>query len=140
MKHIAFVVAFVALIIAAALPGKTVVNAAGAAAWDVKGAATYLDARQDWWRQWPSAARDHDTVCGSGHAAWPDALARPALYAALGEPGPAANELKIFADVTKRVRAWKEMEPWYPDQTRGLPKTAESRGTESVINAMVLAR
>ena len=32
------------------------------------------------------------------------------------------------------------MEPWYPDQMRGLPKTAESRGTESVINAIVLSR
>src|SRR5206468_6850173 len=37
------------------------------------------------------------------------------------------------------VKAWKDMEPWYPDQTRGLPKTSESRGTESVINAVVLA-
>src|SRR5262245_27405076 len=140
MKLIAIPFAILALIVAATLPGRTVVNAAGAAAWDVKGAATYLDARQDWWSKCPSAARDHDTVCVSCHSALPYALARPALHAALGESGPAAGELKILADVTKRVRAWKEMEPWYPDQTRGLPKTAESRGTESVINAMVLAR
>jgi squalene-hopene/tetraprenyl-beta-curcumene cyclase len=31
------------------------------------------------------------------------------------------------------------VEPFYPDQTRGLPKTSESRGTESVLNAVVLA-
>ncbi len=31
------------------------------------------------------------------------------------------------------------MEPFYPDQTRGLPKTSESRGTEAVLNALILA-
>src|SRR5262249_33068141 len=50
------------------------------------------------------------------------------------------DESRLLADVVKRVRAWKDMEPWYSDQTRGLPKTAESRGTESVINAIVLSR
>jgi squalene-hopene/tetraprenyl-beta-curcumene cyclase len=42
-------------------------------------------------------------------------------------------------DVIKRVRLWREVEPFYPDQTRGLPKTSESRGTEAVLNALVLA-
>src|SRR4029077_6341101 len=73
------------------------------------------------------------------HTALPYALARPALRAALGEHGRTINETKLIDDVVKRVRAWKDMEPWYPDQTRGLPKTAESRGVESVINAVVLA-
>jgi squalene-hopene/tetraprenyl-beta-curcumene cyclase len=34
---------------------------------------------------------------------------------------------------------WKEVEPFYPDATRGFPKTAESRGTESIFNALILA-
>jgi squalene-hopene/tetraprenyl-beta-curcumene cyclase len=34
---------------------------------------------------------------------------------------------------------WRDVEPFYPDQTVGLPKTSESRGTESVLNALVLA-
>jgi squalene-hopene/tetraprenyl-beta-curcumene cyclase len=34
---------------------------------------------------------------------------------------------------------WKEVEPFYPDETRGVPKTAESRGTESILNALILA-
>jgi squalene-hopene/tetraprenyl-beta-curcumene cyclase len=42
--------------------------------------------------------------------------------------------------VIKRVRLWKEVEPFYPDQTVGLPKTSESRGTESVLNALILSR
>ena len=37
------------------------------------------------------------------------------------------------------MRLWKEVEPYYPDQTRGLPKTSESRGTEAVFNALILA-
>jgi squalene-hopene/tetraprenyl-beta-curcumene cyclase len=41
--------------------------------------------------------------------------------------------------VVKRVRLWKEVEPFYPDQTRGLPKSSESRGTEAVMNALILA-
>jgi squalene-hopene/tetraprenyl-beta-curcumene cyclase len=108
--------------------------------WDAKAAAAYLEGRQSWWTSFPQAARDHGTVCVSCHTSLPYALVRPALRAALNEHGGSTNEVKLFEDVVKRVRAWRDMEPWYPDQTRGLPKTAESRGTESVINALVLAR
>ena len=45
----------------------------------------------------------------------------------------------MLAYVVKRVRMWKEVEPFYPDQTSGLPKTSESRGVESVMNALILA-
>ena len=45
----------------------------------------------------------------------------------------------MLGHVVKRVRMWREVEPFYPDQTRGLPKSSESRGTESVLNALVLA-
>jgi squalene-hopene/tetraprenyl-beta-curcumene cyclase len=34
---------------------------------------------------------------------------------------------------------WKEVEPFYSDELRGAPKTAESRGTESILNAVILA-
>jgi squalene-hopene/tetraprenyl-beta-curcumene cyclase len=46
----------------------------------------------------------------------------------------------MFDNVLTRVRLWKEIEPFYPDQTVGLPKTSESRGTEAVLNALLLAR
>jgi squalene-hopene/tetraprenyl-beta-curcumene cyclase len=102
-------------------------------------AATYLDERLDWWAHWPTAGRDHDTFCVSCHTALPYALARPTLHRALNEPEAAAPARILFENVTKRVRLWKEVEPFYPDQTRGLPKTSESRGTESVLNAVILA-
>src|SRR5262245_55757004 len=90
--------------------------AEGSAAWDAKAAASYLDARQDFWRGWQNSQRDHDTVCVSCHSALPYALSRPTLHSRLNEKGPSAGEAKLLADVVKRVRAWKDMEPWYPDQ------------------------
>jgi len=88
---------------------------------------------------WPTAARDHDTFCVSCHTAVPYALSRPALRAALGEQGPSVNERSLLASVTKRVRLWKEVEPFYSDEKRGAYKTGESRGTEAVLNALILA-
>src|SRR5215813_12640444 len=107
--------------------------------WNARAAAGYLDGRLEWWLHWPNAARDHDTACVSCHTAVPYALARPALHAALDEPDPAQPERAMLANVAKRVKLWREVEPFYPDQTRGLPKTSESRGTESVLNAVILA-
>jgi squalene-hopene/tetraprenyl-beta-curcumene cyclase len=108
-------------------------------AWNARAAAVYLDGRQAWWMTWPTAARDHDTPCVSCHTALPYALARPALRAPLNERQQPAPEQTMIAHVTKRVRGWKDMEPFYPDQLRGLPKTSESRGTEAILNAVILA-
>ena len=113
--------------------------AAQQSTWDARAAAAYLDARQTWWSGWQTAARDHQTACVSCHTALPFALARPALRSELHEPDISSAERRMIDDVIKRVRLWKEVEPFYPDQTRGLPKTSESRGTESILNALVLA-
>jgi len=108
-------------------------------AWNQKAAAAYLDKRGEWWIAWPTAACDHETFCISCHTAVPYALSRPALRAALAEEAPSPNERRLLASVTKRVRLWKEVEPFYSDEKRGAYKTAESRGTESVLNALILA-
>jgi squalene-hopene/tetraprenyl-beta-curcumene cyclase len=107
--------------------------------WDPKAAAAFLDSRQLWWQSWPSAARDHETFCVSCHTAGPYAIGRAALRSALGEHGLSAPEQKLVANVVKRVTMWREVEPWYPDQTRGIPKTSESRAAEAVMNALVLS-
>lgn len=106
--------------------------------WSSKGAAAYLDGRSSWWITWKPAARDHDTFCISCHTALPYALGRPALRAALGEEGPSANERELLANVSKRVRLWNEVLPFYNDEKNGAPKTAEARGTEAVLNALIL--
>jgi len=129
MKTIIFAVCVTAGLVAAENPS----------AWDARAAASYLDGREAWWLTWPTAARDHDTACVSCHTALPYALARPSLRGPLGEHDASPPERKMLEQVTKRVRMWREVEPFYADQTRGLPKTSESRGTESILNAAVLA-
>jgi squalene-hopene/tetraprenyl-beta-curcumene cyclase len=106
--------------------------------WDPKTAAAYLDYREGWWMEWTGSARDHGTFCISCHTALPYALSRPVLRASLAEQGPSINERKLIENVTKRVRLWKEIGPYYSDQGYD-HKTAESRGTESVLNALILA-
>ena len=108
-------------------------------AWDHAAAAAYLDQRATWWMEWPKAARDHETFCISCHTAVPYALSRPALRQGLAEQAPSPSERRLLDNVSKRVRLWKEVAPFYSDADRGAYKTVESRGTESVLNALVLA-
>ena len=110
-----------------------------ASSWDQRAAAAYLDRRAGWWMEWPKAARDHETFCVSCHTAVPYALSRPALRKALAEEAPSAIERRLLDNVTKRVRLWKEVAPFYSDADRGVHKTVESRGTESVLNALILS-
>src|SRR5215471_21459282 len=101
--------------------------------WDPKAAAAYLDGRATWWTTWPNAARDRGTYCMSCHTTLPYALARPQLRELLGERAPSPAEQKIMGNLLTRAKNWREIEPWYPDQTRGIPKTSESRAIESVM-------
>jgi squalene-hopene/tetraprenyl-beta-curcumene cyclase len=111
-----------------------------ASGWDPKGAAGYLDERATWWTTFPNAARDRGTYCMSCHTTLPYALARPQLRGLLNERAPSPAEEKILDNLATRARNWHDVEPWYPDQTRGIPKTSESRAIEAVMNAVVLSR
>jgi len=106
--------------------------------WDPKAAASYLDTRAAFWATWPNAQRDHGTFCISCHTTLPYAMARPVLRQALGETAPGGAERRILDNLLTRARGYRDMEPFYPDQTRGIPKTSESRAIESVMNALVL--
>lgn len=110
-----------------------------AGSWDQKAAASYLDQRAAWWFEWPKSARDHETFCISCHTAVPYALSRPALRKPIAETVLSPNERRLLDNVTKRVRLWKEVAPFYSTEDRGGNKTVESRGTEAVLNALVLA-
>jgi len=107
--------------------------------WSARAAAVYLDQRAGWWEAWPAAARDHNTFCISCHTAVPYALSRPALRAVLGESAPTSAEQTLLSNVTKRVRLWNQVAPFYNDEKIGDDKSARSRGTEAVLNALVLA-
>ena len=138
-KPIAMLVAAFVLLGAALVTISAQTPASSTPGWNGRAAAAYLDGRMDWWLHWPNAARDRDTTCVSCHTAAPYAVARPVLRASLGEREPAAPERQMQAHVVKRVQLWKEVDPFYNDQRSGLPKTSESRGTESILNALVLA-
>jgi squalene-hopene/tetraprenyl-beta-curcumene cyclase len=88
---------------------------------------------------WQGAARDHGTFCISCHTALPYALSRPTLRKELSDAAPTVEERQLLDDVTKRVRSWDKIEPYYSDQTTRYGKTIESRGTEAVLNALILA-
>ena len=115
----------VAVQVSFAVPATTV----GPASWNPKAAAAYLDQRAAWWMSWPGASRDHGTFCISCHTVLPYALSRSAL----GDQDLSLEQIRILSNVTKRVRQWKEVEPFYND------KAPQSRGTESVLNALILA-
>ena len=109
-----------------------------ATSWNQKAAASYLDYRAGWWMEWTGSARDHGTFCISCHTALPYALSRPALRVALAEQSPTVSERRLIANVTKRVRLWKDIGPYYSEQGYD-GRADESRGTESVLNALILA-
>jgi squalene-hopene/tetraprenyl-beta-curcumene cyclase len=105
--------------------------------WSPKAAAAYLDQRADWWMGWQGAARDHGTFCVSCHTAVPYALARPALRQRLGDDAGSHDERRLLDNVTTRVRLRKEAGPYYGEGDSD--KAVESRGTEAVLNALILA-
>ena len=108
------------------------------ATWDPQAAARYLDQREQWWMHWQGAERDHDTFCISCHTSLPYALARPRLDAILGG-APSNAQVALTRDVRKRVQLWSVTQPYYTDSRDGPQKTLQSRGTEAVLNALILA-
>jgi len=123
---------------------KSIVHAAekpavSSAAWNPQAAAQYLDGRETWWQGWDRAHKDHGTLCVSCHTQASYALARPVLRGKMGEHEPTAQEQLMLASVEKRVRGWKDMQPFYSDAVYGTGKEVESRNAESVLNAIILA-
>jgi len=127
---VATAITFSAMAASSKKPGQT---------WDTEAAARYLDHAEERWATWPRASQERDTFCVSCHTAALYAVARPALRAHVKDKNASTGETKLIDNVLKRLSAWNEIAPYYPDQKFGLPKTSESRGSEAVINALVLA-
>ena len=104
--------------------------------WDSGAATGYLDNRLSWWMDWPTAARDHGTFCVSCHTVAPYALGRTALR---GAASPGLVEMRLLANIERRVIAWDEVDPFYSDEQFRAGKTIQSRGTEAILNALILA-
>jgi squalene-hopene/tetraprenyl-beta-curcumene cyclase len=102
----------------------------GGATWDAKAAAGYLDQRTESWTH--GGAMDHGTFCISCHTALPYALARPAMWQALGQKAPSPVETQLLDSVTRRIRLWNSVQPYLGNKGTG-------PATEAVVNALVLA-
>jgi squalene-hopene/tetraprenyl-beta-curcumene cyclase len=111
----------------------------------VRRAVSYLDGRQDDWSRFAKSQRGEGadkTSCVSCHTGISYILARPELRRFAAKPGPAAAEERTIAAVSLRVEHWAELDSrrfqlMYDSDD---DKKAESRGTEAVVNVLILAR
>ena len=104
--------------------------------WNKTAARDYLDARASTWSQWNSSSRDSGaTRCVACHTGMYYALARRPLGKALGEENLSTQEENLINNVKRRAT----------DQDRQLYyemsdlKKSQSKGTEAVINSLILS-
>jgi squalene-hopene/tetraprenyl-beta-curcumene cyclase len=103
--------------------------------WDMAQAAQYLDDRMD--LRFAKATQlptdQGKTACVSCHSVVPYALARPALRRAMGVSNSTPQEVKLLDETQRRVATYASNQPLYAN------KAQQSRGTEAVLNALILA-
>jgi squalene-hopene/tetraprenyl-beta-curcumene cyclase len=106
--------------------------------WDQEGAARYLDERMDIWfaKAKKLQTGEAETTCVSCHTTVPYVLARPALRRAMRVSAATPQEIKIIQETTQRVGSYASQKPLYDFNES---KKTESRGTEAVLNALILA-
>ena len=119
----------------ATLPGKAQPFPDGKPDWDRDAAAAYLDDRMNVWFERASELRTGDgrTCCISCHTAVPYLLARPALRKAMHLSQPTPQEAKLLKEMGRRVDTYPDHEPLSDSKHGG------ERGTEAVLNALILA-
>ena len=103
--------------------------------WNKEAAARYLDDRMDLWFQKAKklGTGEGKTSCISCHTVVPYALARPLLRKAAGVSKPTGQELRLLEETVRRVDTYDTHEPLYKS------KEKQSRGTEVVLNLLILA-
>lgn len=111
--------------------------------WSKDAAAKYLDERAGEWYAFARANRGEDetkTTCVSCHSLVSYAFGRPALRKLTGAE-PTEYEQKLLAQVKLRVAHWDELDSlkFHLAYDFDEQKQKESRGTEAVLNALVLA-
>ncbi len=109
----------------------------GSSTWDPAAAAAYLDARMDLWFANGTKLKtgDTQTACVSCHAGLAYAVSRPVLRRVMHVDTPSAQEAKLIDDTTRRVETYATHQVLYDFNER---RQIESRGTEAVLNAVIL--
>jgi squalene-hopene/tetraprenyl-beta-curcumene cyclase len=107
-------------------------------AWNREAAAKYLDERIDAWfaAGKPLRTGDGEVTCVSCHTVVPYVLARPALRRAMHMMAPTPQEARVLQGVVRRVATYDTQQLFYDVNDA---KKVESRGTEAVVNALILA-
>jgi squalene-hopene/tetraprenyl-beta-curcumene cyclase len=112
--------------------------------WNTKRAAQYLDGRGENWFKFSSANRGEGASasrCVSCHTLLPYALARPVLRRLSNDNVATQWETKILEQAKSRVANWDQLDEvefqLYYDSDE--PKKKQSRGTEAVLNALLLS-
>ncbi len=113
-------------------------------AWNKAGARAYLDTRGTEWFKFSSARRGQgasETSCISCHTLLPFALARPVLRRISDEKAATDLETKVLDQVKTRVSNWEKLdtEPFQLFYDFEDAKKTQSRGTEAILNALVLS-
>jgi len=105
--------------------------------WDAAAAAAYLDARMDLWFANGTKLKtgDSQTACVSCHAGLAYALSRPVLRRVMHVEAPAPQEARLLDDTIRRVDTYSTHQVLYDFNER---RQIESRGTEAVLNAVIL--
>src|SRR5437868_3906760 len=108
-----------------------------ATGWDRDGAAKYLDERMDFWFAKAKKLRtgQSETACISCHTTIPYLLARSALRKAMRVNDATPQEARILEEARRRVESYTDHEPLYDFSE---DKKVQSRGTEAVLNALIL--
>jgi squalene-hopene/tetraprenyl-beta-curcumene cyclase len=135
MKHaIALALTLFAASVAAQQAGPAAHSSRG---WDPAAAAAYLDARMDLWFANGTKLKtgDTQTACVSCHAGLAYALSRPVLRRVMHVDAPSTQEAKLIDDTTRRVETYGTHQVLYDFNER---RQIESRGTEAVLNAVIL--
>jgi squalene-hopene/tetraprenyl-beta-curcumene cyclase len=109
----------------------------GSRSWDPAAAAAYLDKRMDLWFTYGTRLKtgDTQTTCVACHAGLAYALARPVLRRVMHVDVPSTQEARLIEETTRRAETYSTHQVLYDFNER---RQIESRGTEAVLNAVIL--
>jgi squalene-hopene/tetraprenyl-beta-curcumene cyclase len=125
------------LSVASAVAAEQAAPSSDERSWDPAAAAAYLDMRMDLWFTYGRKLKtgDGQATCVACHAGLAYAIARPVLRDVLQVNVPSPQEARLIGETTRRVETYGTHELLYEFNER---KQIESRGTEAVLNAVIL--
>jgi squalene-hopene/tetraprenyl-beta-curcumene cyclase len=109
----------------------------GSLSCDPVAAAAYLDTRMELWFTYGTKLKtgDTQTTCVACHAGLAYALSRPVLRRLMHVDFPSTQEVRLIDETKRRAETYSTHQVLYDFDER---RQIESRGTEAVLNAVIL--